>query len=201
MTLTQGLLPVLVFVVTVGNAGPVALAARLFAGSEAGSFAEALRVAQLEAGLVYLVGVGVVWTVAGDGFDLSLWEIPATLLVTGLAAALVLAALPLAVGRRLVRSRCDVDSATALRAATLGWPVAMLVVFGIFVAPGGLSSGHLLSLTGARTCLAGFCGTSVLLAGTLALEFVVAVFLPGLVGTLIVARGPSGRESRSDRGA
>lgn len=195
MALPTGLLPVLAFVVTVGVSTPVALAAGLLYCSGTRSFGRALRVALLEAGLLYLVGVGVVWAIAGSGFDVELWEIPAILVVTGLGASLVLVALPLVVGQRLIQHLRNVDSETSLRFATYGWPIAMLVVFGIFIAPGGPTRGHLFDLEGMRICLAGFCGIAVPIVLAVLLEVLVAVFGSGLIGASIVSRRQVGRKN------
>jgi hypothetical protein len=188
MALPTGLIPVLAFVLTVGISGPVALAAGLSYRSGTRSFGRALQVALLEAGLLSLVGVGVVWAIAGGGPSTELWEIPATLVVTGIGASLVLASLPLVVGKHLVGHLLDVEPETALRFTTYGWPIGMLVVFGIFIAPGGPTQGHLVHLEGTRICLAGFCGIAVSFVVAVLLEVLVAVFAPGLFGALIASR-------------
>jgi hypothetical protein len=185
MALPDGLVPVAVFVLTVGVAVPVTLGSHLFYRAGETGFTAALRAALAEAAGLYLVGVLVVWSIAGG---VGLWEIPVTLLVAGALALVVLGVVPLAVGRRLVRRFGAVDGETALRFATYGWPVAMLAVFGVFVAPGGVVRGDLLSLGGERACLAGFCGVSVSLIGAVALEAFVAVFGPGAVGVVLSAR-------------
>lgn len=190
MALPTGLIPVLAFVLTLGISVPVTLSAHLFYSKGADSFGRALRVAVLEAVLLYLVGVIVVWSIAGGGLDMELWRIPATLVVTGVAALLLLVALPLVVGQQLVRRLRDVDSETALRYTTYGWPITMLVVFGIFIAPGGPGNGHLFHLEGAQICLAGFCGILVPFAAAVLLELLVTIFGPGLFGLLIATRRP-----------
>lgn len=119
-----------------------------------------------------------VWYVAGG---VALWEVAAALVAAGLVAFAVLAAVPIALGWRLVGLVRGVDPDTALRRVTAGWVVSSFAVFGIFVAPGGLSRGHLLSLGGPRVCLAGFCGVAVSLLGAVLLELAVAVLGPGLV--------------------
>lgn len=184
MTLPTGLVPVTAFVLTVGVSVPVTLGTHLSYRNGGGSFGAALRAAFAEAGLLYLVGVGVVWAVAGG---LPLWEVAATLCLAGVFAVTVLAALPLFVGRRLVERVAEVDSETALRYATDGWPVATLAAFTIFVAPGGLFEGTLLALGGERTCLAGFCGISRSLLAAVLLELLVAVLGPGVVGLALYA--------------
>lgn len=188
MALPTGLLPAFAFVLTVGISAPVTLAAHLSYRSGSQSFGRALRVALFEAGLLYLVGVFVVWTIAGGGLDVELWEIPATLVITGVGALLVLTALPLVVGRQLVQRLRDVDSETALRYSTYGWPIAMLAVFGIFVAPGGTTRGHLFHLGGEHICIAGVCGIAGSSALAVLVAAVVAVLGPGTVGVVIAAR-------------
>ena len=184
MALPVGLVPAFVFVLTVGFAVPVTVGSHLFYRLDDAGFAAALRVAGIEAGCLYLVGVLVVWAVAG-GFEL--WEVAAVLLGVGAVAGVVLMILPLLVGRHVVERFRDVDGETALRFATYGWPVVMLVVFGVFIAPGGPAHGDLLWLDGPRTCVVGFCGISIPLAGALLLEAAVAILGPGIVGTLLHA--------------
>lgn len=182
MALPNGLIPVLVFVLTVGIAVPVTLGSHLIYRSGEGTFGSALRIALVEASGLYLVGTIVIWAIAG-GFEL--WEIPVTLLVTGALAPIVLMVFPLMVGQRFVQHFRAVDRDTALRFATYGWPITILVVFGIFIAPGGLVHGDLLSLGGERICLAGFCGISVSFAVAVILEVVVTVLGPGIVGLVL----------------
>lgn len=182
MALPTGLIPIFVFLLTVGISLPVALGANVFYRNGNGSFESALRAALLEAGGFYLIGVLVVWSIAGG---IEVWEIAATLLVTGVGALLVLVALPLIVGQWLIQRVKGGDAETALRATTYGWPIGMLAVFGIFVAPGGLAHGHLLDLGGPQICLAGFCGISVSFAAGVLLEAVVAVLGPGIVGVVL----------------
>ncbi|WP_435174590.1 hypothetical protein [Halorussus sp. AFM4] len=179
MPFPVGLIPVFVFVITVGIAVPVTLGAHLFYRSRDGRFRSELRIALIEASGLYLVGILVVWAIAGG---LELWEIAITLLVVGALALVVLTVFPLIVGQRVIQHFRAVDRETALRFATYGWPIAMLVVFGIFIAPGGLVRGDLLLLGGERICVAGFCGISVSFAMALILELVVAALGPGLVG-------------------
>lgn len=199
MTLPTGLIPVLVFVVTVGISVPVTLTAHLMYRNEIQSFASAVRMALLEAGLLYLVGVIVVWAIAGGGLDMQLWEIPVTLVVTGIGVLIVLTAIPLIVGQNLINHFREVDSETALQYATYGWPVAMLAVFGIFIAPGGLTQGHLFHLEGAQICLVGFCGINVSFAAAVLLEAFIAVFGPGLIGLLLVSQRRTGHRVLSVR--
>lgn len=189
MALPSGLLPVLVFVLTAGLGVSVTLLAHLGHRRGPGPFAGALHDAILVVVLAYLVGIVAVWGWAGFG---SLWGVPALLVGAGLVALVTFLAVPLLVGRWLIRRVRDVDRQTALRLATDGWAVAMLLVFGVFVAPGGPIEGHLLDLDGPRTCVIGFCGISVPLAVAVVLQLLIAVLGPGVVG-LALARW--GRES------
>jgi hypothetical protein len=183
MALPTGLLPVFVFVLTVGVSALTMVGAHLrYASGD--SFDVALRRAGLVVAALYLLGVAVVWALAGGG---SLWGVAAALLATGLVALVALVALPLSVGRRLILRVRDVDSETALRFTVDGWPVAMLVVFGIVVAPGGVGRGTVFDLGGDQVCLVGFCGIPAPLAGSVALAAVVAVFGPGVVGLALHA--------------
>lgn len=193
MALPTGLIPVLIFVVTVGISVPVTLTAHLMYRSETQSFASAVRLALLEAGLLYLVGVGVIWSIAGSGLNMELWEIPVTLVVTGIGVLIVLTAIPLIVGQNLINHFREVDSETALQYATYGWPVAMLAVFGIFIAPGGLTQDHLFHLESAQICLIGFCGIIVSFAAAVLVEVFVIIFGPGLIGLLLVSQRLAGR--------
>lgn len=185
MTLPTGLIPVLIFVVTVGISVPVTLTAHLMYRNEVRSFGSALRVALLEVGLLYLVGVGVIWSIAGSG---PLWGVPAALIVVGVGTLLGLVMVPLIAGQNVIKHFGKVDSETALRYTTYGWPVAMLAVFGLFVAPGGLTQGHLFHLEGAQICVVGFCGIIVSFAAAVLLEAFIAVFGPGLIGILLVSQ-------------
>jgi len=190
MTLPTGLVPALAFVLTVGTAVPVALGAHLFHRTGNAPFGSGLRAALAEAGGLYLVGVIVVWSIAGG---IGLWEVAVTLLVAGFVAAVALVALPLVVGQQLVRYASESDPETALRFATYGWPVAMLVVFAIFLAPGGLVGGDLFALTGKRVCLAGHCGIAAPFVLAAAVELAVAVLGPGVVGLVLRSRTTAGR--------
>lgn len=193
MVLPTGLLPVLVFVLTAGVALVVSVGARLLQRGGSAPFRTALRDAIVSAGVLYLVGVLGVWAWSGFG---ALWGVPAALVAAGVAALLVFVLLPLAVGQWLLRRHGDFDPGTALRYATDGWLVAMLVVFGLFVAPGGLLAGDLLDLGGPRTCLLGHCGISVRLVGAVVLQLLVAVVGPAVVGLVIRrATRTAGRQS------
>jgi hypothetical protein len=180
VVLPTRLLPVFVFVLTVGVSFLTTVGAHLrYAGGD--SFDATLRRAGLVVAGLYLVGVAVavVWLLAGGG---ALWGVATALVATGLVALVALVALPLSVGRRLIQRVRDVDSETALRFTADGWPVATLVVFGIFVAPGGVGRGTVFDLGGAQVCLVGFCGISAPLAGSVTLAAGVAVFGPDVVG-------------------
>ncbi|MFB6361603.1 MAG: hypothetical protein ABEH59_09820 [Halobacteriales archaeon] len=193
MALPTGLIPVLAFVLTAGVSVSVTLTAHFVFTRRGRPFRIGLRSAVSVAGLVYLVGVGVVWAIAGTGLSPGLWEIPATLIGAGLLALVLLTGMPLWIGQRLIRSYSRVDAETALRYTTYGWPVAMLAVFGIFVAPGG----HLFALDGPRTCLIGFCGLSIRLGLAILLEVFLAVLGPGIVGQLVWARRHAGGRTES----
>lgn len=194
MALQAGLIPVLVFVLTIGIAVPVTLGSHLIYRNGNGAFGSALRIALFEASVLYLVGILVIWAIAGG---LELWEIPITLLVTGIFALIVLIAFPLIVGQRVIQHFRGVDRETALRFATYGWPIAMLVVFGLYIVPGGLVHGDLLSLGGNRICLAGFCGIGVQFALAVVLEVFVALLGPGIAGLVLY----TSTERTNSRGA
>lgn len=173
-----GLLPVLAFVLTAGIPISVALAAHLFYHSGARPFSRALQVSLLEAGLFYVLGVSVLWSV-GIGRSRAV-----TLLVVGVLSAAVMVAVPLLVGRRIVAHATAADPGTALRYVTSGWPLALLVVFAIFVLPGGAHRITFFHMAGMETCLLGFCGVSVRSLATVLLATVVAFFGPGAFGLI-----------------
>lgn len=164
---------------TVGIAVSVTLGSHLIYRKCNGAFGSAIRIVLFEASVLYLVGILVIWAIAGG---LEPWEISSTLLVTGIFALIVLIAFPPIVGQRVIQHFRGVDRETALRSATDGWPIAMLVVFGIFIAPSGLVHGDLLSLGGERICLAGFCGISVPFALAVVLGVFVALLGSGIAG-------------------
>lgn len=180
MVLPDGLVPVFVFVVTVGVSVSTVLIAVVRSRARPGPFDAALRAAVLATGGLYVAGTVVVWVVFGTP-----WTVPAALVVAGVVTLVVSVALPLAAGRALIRRTRGVDAETALRFATYGWPIAMLVAFGVFVPPGGIGGGHLLGLEGARICLAGFCGIAVPLLAAVLVEIVVILVGPGAVGTVV----------------
>jgi hypothetical protein len=188
MTLPSGLLPIFVFSVTVGVSVSTALIAVVRSRAVGGPFDAVLRTAVLTTSVLYLVGTVAVWVVLGTP-----WTVPATLVVAGVATLVVSVALPLAVGRGVIRRARGVDAGTALRFATYGWPVAMLVAFGVFVAPGGVGHGHLFDLEGARICLVGFCGIAVPLLAAMLVELVVVLVGPGAVGAALHAVAARGR--------
>lgn len=176
-----GLLPAFAFVLTVGISVPVALAAHLLYRAGERPFANVLRIALLEAGLFYLLGVSVLWSI-GVGISRTV-----ALLLVGAVASVVLGILPLLVGRRVVRTVAGVDSETALRHTAYGWPLAMLAVFVLFVLPGGVDRVTFFHVGGVETCLLGFCRISVGSVALVLLQSFVAFLGPGLLG--VVASG------------
>lgn len=190
----SGLLPVLVFVLTAGLGVSVTLLAHLDYRRGQGPIAGALHEAMLVVLLAYLIGVVVVWGWAGFG---SLWGVPALLVGTGLVSLVAFLAAPLLVGRWLIRRVRDVDRQTALRLATDSWAVAMLLVFGVFVAPSGPLEGHLLHLDGPRTGATRFCGISVPLAVHVVLQALIGALGPGVIGLALAGwvREPAGRSA------
>lgn len=84
-----------------------------------------------------------------------------TLVGVGECFGVALVAVPLVAGRRLVRLVANADPETALRTATYCWPPAMVVVFGLFVSPGGAGRVTFFHLGGSESCLLGFRGVSV----------------------------------------
>jgi hypothetical protein len=199
MALPTGLLPVLAFVITVGVSGPVAVTTLLVSRTGTQPIRRVLRLAVLEASLLYLVGVIVVWAIAGGGLDPELWEIPATLVVTGVGTLLILTALPIVVGQKIIHHWQQIEPESALQYTIAGWPIAMLITFGIFIAPSGSAQGTLFDIGGPTVCLVGFCGISLLLAGAVFVEALVAVFGPGLVGLVLSARREEGGGSQPIR--
>jgi hypothetical protein len=196
MALPTGLLPVLAFVITIGVSVPVAVTTLLASRTGTQSTRRALRLALLEASLLYLVGVIVVWAIAGGGLDTELWEIPATLVGTGVGTLLVLTALPLVVGQKAIQHWRQVEPEAALRYTVAGWPIAMLITFGIFIAPGGFARGMLFDIGGPTVCLGGFCGISLMLVAAFLLEALVVVFGSGLVGLMLFVRQQDGGDSQ-----
>lgn len=180
MSLPQGLLPAFVFTLTVGVSTLVVVVAWLSERLTGASVPTTLRTAVGVVSVGYLVGVAVVWWVAGGG---SLWGVVAGLVAAGLATLVVVVALPLAVGQWLLEHASDADAETALRHTTAGWPVAMALVFCVFVAPG--TGGHLFDLGGPTVCLLGFCGVSLPLLVVVGLELAVTLLGPGVVGLMI----------------
>jgi hypothetical protein len=191
VALRLGLLTVLAFSLTVGISVLTAVGAWVSHRLTAAPFTLSLTSAFSTVAGTYFVVVGLVWV--GTGAD-ALWGLPTALVAVGIAAFVLLGILPLLVGRRLIARLRDVDAETALRLVTVGWPVAMLVVFGIFIAPGGVREANLLDLGDPRACLVGFCGVSLPLVIAVSASVLVAVFGPTLVGLAL-----SGRLPRSDR--
>jgi hypothetical protein len=184
-----------VFALTVGIATPVAIGAHLLVRTGNGTFHSALRTAITGTGVLYLVGVGIVWVVTGG---ISATDIAAMLVVAGVVAFGIVVAFPLFVGRRLVEGVVGVDSATALAAATAGLPITAFIVFAIFVAPGGLATNAIFGLGEESACLAGFGGVARGFAVAVFLQLVVAIFGPGVVGVaLCQSVGGVGRSAQS----
>lgn len=173
-----GLLPVLAFVMTVGIPVPVTLTAYLFYRSGARPFTRTLQVAFLEAGLFYALGVYVLWSI-GAGISRVV-----TLLIVGAMSLILLVAMPLIIGQQFAQYMTEVDSETALRYTTYSWPLAMFVVFGIFVIPGGIHRVTFFHIGGMDTCLLGFCQISVLSVGAVLLQVLVAFFGPGIISVI-----------------
>lgn len=193
MALRLGSLTVLVFLLTVGFSALTALGAWLSNRVTAAPFALSLKSAFGTVAGLYLVGVGIVWFVTGAG---ALWGLATALVAVGVSAFVLLGILPLLVGQRLIARLRGVDAETALRLVTIGWPVAMLAVFGLFIAPGGVHESNLLDLGRPRVCLAGFCGVSLPLVVAVSVSALVAVFGPAAVGLAL-----SGRRFRFDHSA
>ncbi|MFC7141363.1 hypothetical protein ACFQMA_16180 [Halosimplex aquaticum] len=77
-----------------------------------------------------------------------------TFALVAAAAALVLAAFPLLIGRQLLDRWTPLGPDEALEYATLGWPVAMVLSAVFFVAPGGLGRYNVLFLSGGAAAVA-----------------------------------------------
>ncbi len=193
MALPTGLLPVLAFVLTVGVAGGVRLGAALLHRQGVEGSARALAGATRAVAALYLVGVVALWGLTGFG---SLWGLPAALITAGLGALALLVVVPLSVGEWLLRHGRGLRRDAAWGYAADGWVVAMILVFLVFVAPGGLAGGTILDLGGPRICLLGACGLSVPLLAAAALQVVLAVFGPGLFGLLLHASRVGPRRRR-----
>lgn len=184
MALPTGLLPALAFALTAGVAVSVRLGAALIRRRGIDEDARALRSATKGVAVLYLAGVAGLWGLTGFG---ALWGLPAALVAAGLAALGLLVALPLSVGEWLLRHGRGLRRDEAWGYAADGWVVAMVLVFLVFVAPGGPAGGTLFDLGGPRICLAGVCGLSVPFLGAVVLEFLLAVLGPGVVGLLLHA--------------
>lgn len=160
-----GLLAVFAYVGTVVASVPVAVVALLLRRVTT-SFREALAYSLGGSfALFTVVAVALAVTVdPGAG---------GTLFATGVAALVALVAIPLAVGRALVERLAGLDPDRALRWATAGWPVALILSFVVFVAPGGPTRYNATFLSGVEAALAG---------GAIALAVLVG---PGLLGTAL----------------
>jgi hypothetical protein len=194
VTLPTGLVPVAAFALTVGVSTSVTVGAHLLARAGNRTFPSVLRTALAGTGLLYLFGVGIVWLVANP---LAATNVAAVLVVAGAAAFAIVVALPLFVGRRLVERATGVDSATALGHATTGLPVAALVVFAIFVAPGGLATNAISGLGETTICLASFCGIARGFAIAVFVQLFVATVGPGLVGFALALSSAATGETRA----
>ncbi|SFH01395.1 hypothetical protein SAMN04488063_3593 [Halopelagius inordinatus] len=183
MALLGELGPVLALALTVGVSASVTVGAHLLYRREGGSFESALRVVLLAAGVTSLLAA-VVWTIAGGGPSRGVSVTP---LVAVFVAFLGLTLLPLAGGRALLRRGSDADSATALRFATYGWPLAMLAVFGVYVAY-WLFTRDIYHPGNGQICVVWRCtGITVASAVTVSVGAVVAVFGTGLAGLRLYA--------------
>lgn len=103
------------------------------------------------------VGAVVVGVVLAGATALALFVDPLAgglFAVLALAAGVVLAAFPLYIGRQLLERWTDLPPDRALVFAVLGWPVALLVSLGVFVAPGGPTRYNITFLSGGKAALA-----------------------------------------------
>ena len=178
-----GLLPVFVVAETVGLAAPVAVSAWLLDWRHGGCFGHYVR--RSLAGWAVLHSVAAV-SLVGFGAPVAL---AATVLVTGLLAALLFGLVPLGVGQRLFERR-GVQPEAGLRYTTYGWLPALTITCAAFFAPslvqpGGLGQGHILSAGGPSVCLLGFCGVSVVTTLTVALFGAVVYICPAPFGLLV----------------
>ncbi|PSQ19391.1 hypothetical protein BRD00_01835 [Halobacteriales archaeon QS_8_69_26] len=160
-----GLLAVFAYVGTVLASVPVAVVALLLRRITP-SFREALAYS-LGGGFALFTVVVLALAVAVDP------GAGGTLFVTGVVAVVVLAVLPLAIGRAVVERTADLDPDRALRWATAGWPPAMILSLIVFVAPGGPARYNVTFLSGVEAVVAGGILVAVVLLG------------PGLVGTAL----------------
>jgi hypothetical protein len=182
MPLPNGLLPAYVFVLTVGLAVIVTARAHHRTRTTNSTFTRALKDAFTEAAALYVVGAVAVWILSGTHSVLSL---VVTMFVPAIVAFILLMGLPLLVGRWFVARYADLDGETALRLTTYGWLLTMALVFAVFMAPGGFTGGHIFAIEGQQTCLAGFCGIIIPFAVLVAIELVIALVGPGLVGVIL----------------
>lgn len=151
-----GLLALLVYVVTVALSPVLALGIVLLARTRSVTAALGTVVGGL-AGLVTL-STTVVAALFSLGAGLSTFA-------TGFGSLVGLVVVPLLVGRTVVRQATGIDREDALRAAVMGWPVALALSFGLFVAPGGTSRYNLTFLSGPVAVLAWLGWGAIVLLG------------------------------------
>lgn len=139
------------------------LAVAVYVGWVAGSVPLALAVAGLARWLgsvglaVRYVGAVVTGAALAGATALAAFVDPAAgATFAGLAAAsgVVLAAVPLYVGRLLIERWTALDPARALEFAVLGWPIALVASFAVFLSPGGPTRYNVTFLSGGVAALA-----------------------------------------------
>ncbi|MFB6207700.1 MAG: hypothetical protein ABEJ05_14360 [Haloglomus sp.] len=160
-----GLLPIFVFVAAVGLSWPVAVA----------TFVLSLRVRPFGRALRY-VGAGV--TVLATIFAASIGviagaEVGGIVLASLAIAAVAFGAVPLAVARSLL-VRNGIEANRALRLSVGAWPVALLVAFGAFIAPGGVARYNVTFLSGPALYVAVAAIAALVLLGPAALGLLAA---------------------------
>lgn len=124
-----GLIPILVYVGAVVLSIPASLVT-YGVGRYLGSTRVALR----------YVGAGIAGLVLAGGVALAVFVGPVVgvvLVAVGVAAALVLAAFPLFIGRQLLERWTPLGPDGAAEYAVLGLPVGLVTSFAVFLAPGG----------------------------------------------------------------
>ena len=141
-----GLLPVFVYAGAVVLSVPVALVAYALS-TRSRTFRGALG--WVAAGVTGLVLAGA--TALAAFVDPTVGLVFAALVA---AAGVVLAAFPLYIGRLLVERWTPLGPDAALEYATLGWPVAMVAGFVVFLAPGGPARDNLTFLSGPVAAIA-----------------------------------------------
>lgn len=140
-----GLFPALVYLGIVVASPAVAVAAWLL-GRRSETFGEALAT----------VGGAAIGAVLAGGTALALFVDPlagVTFVAVAAAGAVVLAVFPLFIGRRLLERWTPLPPDAALEHVTLGWPVALVASFLVFVAPGGVGRYNASFLGGAAAIL------------------------------------------------